>query len=135
VVLHYGKKRLFWSLIIFSYLCFTMVRGKKIGFNSCECIKFFNIANIHAFHIWRKRIKCCNDITFFLYFFCFYNVTFFHRSYVIKPLQPSCTICRAPPFTGHLFLSLNRCETQDYQKLSNFRIHFFYRSVIYHILQ
>jgi len=37
------------SLIIFGNLSFTLVRGQKIGFNSCECIKFLNIANIHAF--------------------------------------------------------------------------------------
>jgi len=29
---------------------------KKIGFNSCDCIKFSNIANFHAFHVWGKRI-------------------------------------------------------------------------------
>ena len=29
---------------------------KKIGFNSCERIKFLNITNFHVFHVWSKRI-------------------------------------------------------------------------------
>jgi len=33
---------------MFGYLSFTTVQGQKIGFNSCECIKFLNIANFHA---------------------------------------------------------------------------------------
>jgi len=45
---------------------------KKIGFNSCECIKFSNIANSHAFYVWEKRILSYNDITFFLHFFRFF---------------------------------------------------------------
>jgi len=79
--------------------------GKKIGFASCECIQFLNIANFHAFHVCGKRILSCNDTTFFLHFFsCFYfcNTTFIYSGYVIKPPQPSFTIYRAPPFTGHL---------------------------------
>ena len=46
-ILHYAKWSLFLSLIIFAYLSFTTVQGQKIGVNSCECIKFLNIANIH----------------------------------------------------------------------------------------
>jgi len=53
VAFNYGKRSLFWSLIIFAYLSFTTVQGQKIGFNSCECIKFFNIANIHVLDVWR----------------------------------------------------------------------------------
>jgi len=45
---------------------------KKIGFNSCECIQFLNIANIYVFHVWGQRILSCNGTTFFLQFFpCF----------------------------------------------------------------
>jgi len=35
-------------------------------------------------------------------FFWFCNATFFHPGHVIKPLQPSSAIYRAPPFTGNL---------------------------------
>jgi len=58
--------------MIFGYLIFTTVRGQKIGFNACECIKFLNIANFHAFYVWGKRILSCNDTTFFLHFFSFF---------------------------------------------------------------
>jgi len=48
-----------------------MVWGQKIGFNSCECIKFLNIANIHALDVWGKRILISNNKIFFLCFFSF----------------------------------------------------------------
>jgi len=106
VMLHYGKKRLFWSLIIFGCLSFITVRGQKISVNSCEFIKFLNFANFHAFHVWGKRISSCNrsnDTTFIVHFYsiCFCNATFFHSGYVIKPPQPSSAIYRALPFTGN----------------------------------
>jgi len=51
-----------------------MVRGQKIGFNSCESIQFLNNANFHAFHVWEKTDinLSCNDTTFFLDFFSFF---------------------------------------------------------------
>jgi len=107
VILHHGKKSLFWSLIIFGYLSFITVRGQKIGFNSCECVKFVNIANFHASHVWGKRISSCNDTTFFLHifsFFCFRNAISFHSGYVFKPLQPSSAIYEPPPFAGHRYI-------------------------------
>jgi len=101
---HYDKISLFWSLIIFAYLSFTTVREQKIGFNSCECIQFFNIANTHVLNVWGKCIFICNNKIFFLWFFSvysFYNATFFHYDYVIKPPQPSSAIYGTPPFTGN----------------------------------
>ena len=56
VIIHSDKRSPFWSLIIFGYLSFTTVRGQKIGFNSCGCIKFLNIANINASDVWGKHI-------------------------------------------------------------------------------
>jgi len=50
-----------------------------MGFNSCECMKFLNIANFHACHVRGKRILSCINRTFFLHFssfFCFCNATF-----------------------------------------------------------
>jgi len=44
---------------------------KKIGFNSCECIKFLNIANFHVFYVWGRRILSCNDNIFPSIFFLF----------------------------------------------------------------
>jgi len=38
----------------------------------------------------------CNYTTFFLHFFSFCSTTFFHSSYVIKPLQPNSAIYGAP---------------------------------------
>ena len=80
VILRYGERSLFWSLIIFGYLSFTTVRGRKIGFNSCEFMKFLNIANVHALDVWVMRILICNykvfSFPFFVYSFC--NATFFH---------------------------------------------------------
>jgi len=99
VIFHYGKRNLFWSFIIFAYQSFKTVRGQKIGFNSCECMQFLNIANI-----WGKRIFICNKKKFFLCFFPVYsfcNATFFHSGYVIKPPQPSSAIYGAPPFTSN----------------------------------
>jgi len=90
--------------LFFGYLSFTTVRGKKIGFNSCEFLKFLNIAKFHALHVWGKRILNCNDTTFifhFFSFFCFCNATFFHFGYVIKPPHPSSAIYGAPPFTSN----------------------------------
>jgi len=101
VILPYGKKSLFWSLIIFGYLSFTTLQGQKIGFNSCECIQFLNKANFHAFHVWGKRILSCNDTTVFLHsFFLFLLLqrNLFHSSYVIKPPQPSSPINRSSAF-------------------------------------
>ena len=86
---------------MFGYLSFTTAQGQKIGFNSCECIKFLNIANFHAIHVWGKRILSCSGTTFFLYFFSFCNATFFHAGYIIKPPQPSSAIYGASPFTRH----------------------------------
>jgi len=96
-------------LIIFGYLSFTTVRG-KIGLNSCEGIKFLNIANFLAFHVWGKRILSNNDTTFFLhlfFLFCFCNATFFNSGYIIKPPQPSSAIYGAPPLTEHPSLVYN----------------------------
>jgi len=38
----------------FGHLSFTTARGKKIGFNSYECIQFLNNVNFHAFHVWEN---------------------------------------------------------------------------------
>ena len=79
VILHLGKRSLFWSSKIFAYLSFTTVRGHKIGFNSCECIKLLNIANTHVLDDWGKRIFVYDNKIFFLCFFSVYsfcNATF-----------------------------------------------------------
>ena len=72
VILRYGERSLFWSLIIFGYLSFTTVRGRKIGFNSCEFMKFLNIANVHALDVWVMRILICNNKVFSFPFFCLF---------------------------------------------------------------
>jgi len=49
------------------------------------------------------------DTTFFLHFFSFhyfYNETFIHSDYSIKPLQPSSAIYGVSPFTEHHHLGL-----------------------------
>ena len=73
--------------------------GLKSSFNSCECIKFLNIANIHVLDVWGKCMFICNNKIFFLCFFPVYsfcNATFFHSGYVIKPPQPSSAFYRQP---------------------------------------
>jgi len=57
--------------MIFAQLSFATVRRQKIGFNSCECIKFLNIANIDVLDVWGKRIFICNNIIFYFAFFLF----------------------------------------------------------------
>ena len=52
VMLHYGKKSLFWSLIIFGCMSSAMVRGQKNRFQQLWMYKIFNIANFHVFHAW-----------------------------------------------------------------------------------
>jgi len=83
-MLHYGKKSLFWSLIIFGYLSFTTVRGQKNRLQQLGIYKTFNIANFHAFRVSGNRILSCNDTRFILHFFCFCNATFFHSGFVIE---------------------------------------------------
>jgi len=71
-----------------------MVRTQKIGFNSCECIKFLNIANFYAFYVWGKRIISCNDPTFLLHFF------FDFATQLFSTLVTSSNLCnQAPLFT------------------------------------
>jgi len=109
VILHYGKRSLFWSLIIFGYLSFITVRGQKNRFQQLWMYKFLNIANIHALDVWGMRILISNNKLFFLCFFSIYsfcNVTFFNSSYVIKPPQPSFAIYGAPPLQGTHIYSL-----------------------------
>jgi len=84
-------------------MSFTTVRGQTIGFNSCDFIKFLNIANFqYAFHVWGKHILSCNDtnLSFTFFYFCFRNPTFFHSGYIVKPSQPS-SIYGALPFTSN----------------------------------
>ena len=102
VILHYGKKGLFWSLIFFGCLSFTTVWGQKIGFNSSECIKFLNITNVHAFHVWGKCIFKLQWYNIFLSLFFLLQRNFFplrlrHQTYATKLryLQSS-TFYRAP---------------------------------------
>ena len=102
VILHCGKKSLFWSLIIFGYLNFTMVRGQKIGFNSFECIKFLNIANFHAFHVWGKHVK----LQWYIFPSLFFIFLFLQRNFYPLRLRrqtsaTSSAIYSASPFTGH----------------------------------
>ena len=101
VMLHYGKKILFWSLIIFGYLSFTTVRGQKNRFQQLWMYKIFKHREHPCTPCLGKRILSCND-TFFLHFFSFFwfcNTTFFHSGNVIKPPQPSSAIYGALPFT------------------------------------
>jgi len=90
-----------WKFLVIWDWVSQPFRDKQIGFNSCECIKFLNITNFHSFHVSEKRILSCNDTSFFLHFFSFYNTTFLHSGYVIKPPQASSAIYGAPPFTWH----------------------------------
>ena len=108
VTLHYSKRSLFWSLIIFGYLSFTTVRGQKIRFNNCECIKFLNNANIHALHILGKRIFICNKFFFPLLFsvYSFCNAIFFYSSNVIKPPHTKLHYLRSSAFNREPFLPL-----------------------------
>jgi len=109
-ILYYGERSLYyevWSLL----LIWVSQRfgDKKISFNSCECINFWNIANIHALDVWGKRIFIGNNKIFFLCFFSFipFAMQLFSTpvtSSIIKPMQPSSTVCGAPPFTGNPML-------------------------------
>jgi len=45
---------------------------KKIGFNSCECTKLLNIANIYVLDVWGKRIFIYNNKLFSFAFFCLF---------------------------------------------------------------
>ena len=101
VILHYGKRSIFKSFIIFDYLSFTTARGQKNGFNSCECIKLLNIANFHAFHVWWKRILSCNDTTFFLHFFHFFA---FATQLISTPVKSSNLRNQPPLYTELRFL-------------------------------
>ena len=116
MLLHYSKRSLLRSLIIFAYRSFTTVRGQKnrFQFNSCESIKFWNIVNILALDVWGKRILICNNKIFILCYFSVYSfckATSFHSGYVIKPPQPSSASYGAPSFAGHLKRSV--CHAID----------------------
>jgi len=62
--------------------------------------KLSHIPSLGETHI---KLQWYNIFPSLFSFSCFYNATFFHSGYVIKPLQPCSTICRAPPFTRNLF--------------------------------
>ena len=101
MILHYSKRSLFWRLIIFGYLSFTTVRRQKIGFISCECIKFLNIANIHALDVWGKRIFIWNNKIFS---FAFFPFILFARQLFSTPVTSSTLRNQAPLFTDRLSL-------------------------------
>jgi len=71
-MLNYGKKVNFEVLLFLVIWVSQQFGDKNIGFNSCECIKYLNIANFHVFHVWGKRILSCNDATFSLNYFSFF---------------------------------------------------------------
>jgi len=100
--------------MIFGYLSFTTVRGQKTGFNSCECVKFLNIANFHAIHVWGKCILSCNDTPFFLHFFPFFA---FAKQLFSTPVMSSNFHNQAPLFTElhlsqgtNIYLRLTICK-------------------------
>ena len=106
MMLHYGKKSLFWSLNIFGYLSFTTVRGQKNSFQQLWIYKIFEhrklpcIPCLGKTHIKLQWYNIYSSL-FFLFLLC--NATFCHSGYVIKPPHPSSTIYGAPPFTGNRF--------------------------------
>ena len=104
-MLHYGKKSLFWSFIIFGYLSFTTVREQKSRFQQLWMYKIFKhrklpcIPCLGETHI---KLQWYNIFPSIFSFFLFCNATFFHSGYVIKPPpQPNSAIYGAPLFTGN----------------------------------
>jgi len=103
-MLHYGKKSLFWSFIIFGYLGFTTVRGQKNRFQQLWMYtiskhrKHLCIPCLGATHIKLQWYNIFPTI-FSLFWFC--NSTFFQSGYVIKPPQPSSAFYRQPSLICH----------------------------------
>ena len=94
-------------------LSVTTVWGQKIGFNSCECIKLLNIANICVLDVWGKHIFICNNQIFFLCFFLFipfatqlFSLRLRHQTYATKLCYlRSSAVYRQPKFVSmNLFL-------------------------------
>ena len=65
-MLHYGKKVYFevWSFLV---IWVSQPFGDKNRFQQLWMYRIFKIANFHVFHVWGKRILCCNDTTFLLF--------------------------------------------------------------------
>jgi len=104
VLLHYGKKRLFWSLIFFGYLSFATVQGQTNRFQQLCMHKIFlnhKLPRIPCLGETHIKLQWYTIFLLLFYFYCFCNTTFLHSSYVIKPPQPSSAIYGAPPFTGN----------------------------------
>ena len=70
VILHYGKKSLFWTLIIFGYLSFTMVRGQKYRFQQLWMYKVFK-------HRKLPCIPCFGEMHIKLHWYKFFRSLFF----------------------------------------------------------
>jgi len=120
VILHYGKRSLFWSLIIFRYLSFTMVRGQKNWFQQLWKYTFFKHHKLpyYTLHVCVKRIFSCNEKTFFLCIcsFCFFhNSTFFHSGYVIKDLLTRSALTELRLLQATIGLGFVFCLVRCYQ--------------------
>jgi len=112
VILHYGKRRLFWSLKIFANLSFTTVWGQKNRFQQLWMYKTLNIANIYVFDVWGKRIFICNNKIFFLCIFMFIP---FVTQLFSTPVTSSNLSNQAPLFTGN---HLKTCEVASIRPIS-----------------
>jgi len=107
VTLHYGKRSLFWSLITLLIWVSQRFRDKKIDFNSCECIKFLNIANIHVLDVWGKGILIWNKKYFSFAFFLFIP---FVTQLFSTPVTSSNLRNQAPLFTEHRLLQATQTK-------------------------
>ena len=72
MILYYGKKSLFWSLIIFGYLNFTTVRGQKNGFQQLWMYKVFKRRKLPWIPCLRETHIKLQWYSIFLHFFRFF---------------------------------------------------------------
>jgi len=104
-------------LIIFGYVGFTTVRGQKVGFNSCEYIKFLNIANIHALNFLGKSRFICNNKIFS---FAFCPFIPFATQLFSTPVTSSNLHNQAPLFTElHLLQGTEKSYLAWYRPTTN----------------
>ena len=108
VILHYGKRSLFWSLIIFPYLSFTTVRGQKNWFQQLWKYKFFKHRKLPIIICLREthiQLQWENIFSLHLFLLFLLQLNLFPlRLRHQRSANKICPDALAPSFTGNLTL-------------------------------
>ena len=109
VMLHYGKKSVFWSFNIFGYLSFTTVRRQKIRFNSATVATH---SFLHSQSQWwmykifkHRKVPCLDETHIKLQWYSIFPSLFFlflilqRNVFPLQLCHQTSAIYRTPTFT------------------------------------